>query len=114
MEDVEIQNINIKNSSLEYCKEWEMSSIYAEAEIEFTASLIEYVNKFVYHSGNISFKIELKMLLEFSIDYSNLLALPQDAYEIINCEIYDEEITELDHDEFDIDVSVDEDYFRDR
>ncbi len=76
--------------------------------------LTEYINQFVAHSRHISFNIKFEIIIEFSIDYSNLFVSPQYAYEITGCEIYDEEITELNYDEFDIDVSVDEDYFRDR
>lgn len=114
VEDFEILNINIVESYFEYDRDWDIAYISADAEIECSAHVIEYVNKYVYHSGKCKLKIKCLITLDFSIDFSDLTVEAKDGYDITNYEISNEKLIQLNHDEFDIDVDVDEDIFRDR
>lgn len=114
VEYIEVDTINILNNSFSYDKDWDLNYVGAIAEIDCSADLTEYVNKYVSHSGRIDFKIHFEIMINFSIDFSDLEAEPESAYEITDYEISDEEIIELSHGEFSIDVDYDEDMYRDR
>lgn len=114
VDDLEILNIKILESSVSHDKDWDLSSLVAKTEIQCTAQISEYVNKYVHHSGTIRFKLGSSISLDFSIDFNDLRTKPENAYEIINCEIFDEELIHVDDSDFDIDIDFDEDMYRDR
>lgn len=114
VEDIEIDTINISSHSYIYDKDWDIQDISAVADINCSADVTEYVNKYVYHSGSVDLKIHFHIILNFSIDFSNLEAEPKNAYEITSYEIIDEEVRDYSVGEFSIDVDYDEDMYRDR
>jgi hypothetical protein len=109
VDNVDMNTINILSSYINYDKEWELAFIAAEVEMTCTADIIEYVNKYVYHSGNISMKIKFSITVDFSIDYSILGAEPMNAYEMTGHEINDEELISISNDEYSIDVDLSDD-----
>lgn len=114
LEDIEIQKICFSYSGFQYNKNWDAIHLSAGTELECTGHLIEYVNKYVIHSGRITFKIKLCIDLKVSINFSDLSADPKDSFNIVDFKISDEIISELSHGRFDVDVNVEEDMFRDR
>ena len=114
VEDLEIQNNNIIINYYVYDRNWDINHISANIEVKCTAYISEYVNKYVYHSGKVTFKLGFTITLDFSIDFSDITIDPKDAYEITDYEISDERILQLEHGEYHIDVNFNEDMFEDR
>jgi PIN like domain len=112
VEDLEVLNINLVKSFFESNKDSDMPFISANVEIECTAHISEYVNKYVYHSGKINFVIGLDIGLFFSIDFSDLDINPKKAYKITSDQISEEVVLKLNLAEFDFEVDIDEDMFK--
>ncbi|QGG46316.1 PIN-like domain-containing protein [Heliorestis convoluta] len=114
VECTELLNINMLNSEIVFDKAWEEKYIKFEFEVEFNSYITSYVNKYVCHSGQAITKFKINSKIDFTINYIHLKANPSAAFEIIDCEFYDEELVESHSNEYEIDVDVDEDLFRDR
>lgn len=115
VEDFEIDEIFVEEIEFEYDNKEETNYVVAEVVINGTANIIEYINKDVYHSGNICFKVNSKAEMGVSFDFSNLQASVEESYTITECNVYDEVLIDvIKCGEFSIDVVFDEDMFRDR
>lgn len=114
IEDFIIDNINIINSELIEDDTYDIRSIENEVEMECTAYITSYINKYVYHSGRIKVKFCFDFRMEYLLDISNRDLKCEHAIELNDTYVDGIYILNASEDEFDIDVCVDEDIFRDR
>jgi len=115
VDDFYIDNINIiKSEVIDDDNDYDLRSIESKAELECTAYITEYVNKYVYHNGRIKVKLAFDLIMDYFLNISSVDLECKDAIEINDTSIDNIEILSINSNEFDIDVCVDEDLFRDR
>ncbi|EQB22720.1 MULTISPECIES: PIN-like domain-containing protein [unclassified Dehalobacter] len=114
IDDVEITRIQVRACELIQDNDWDTLTIAAVVEIEFDASISEYVQRDVSHSGSVHATMQFSLNLDLLVDITDTNISERDACKITINYFEDIEILAIDHDEFSIDVSFDEDMFRDR
>lgn len=114
LEDVEILNINIIESNIidDEDDEWIDNEMTFSIEVEFEAMASSYINKYVYHGGQIQVKYKLDLSITFTINYDDLLIEPQNAYSINNLDFFNEDLIELDDRDYDIDIAYEDDSWK--
>lgn len=114
IDDLEVDNINVVNSVVTNSDNDDLRYIESEIEIECIANITEYIEKYVYHRGEIKVKFDCDLIMCYLLNISCVDLEYKDAIEINDINLDNMDILSINSDEFDIDVCVDEDLFRDR
>lgn len=114
IEDFTIDSINIINSEVIHDNSYDLRYIESEIEIECTAYITEYVNKYVVHSGRIKVKFNFALTMNYLLNISSIDLEYKDAIELQDTSIGRIEIFNIENDGFDVDECGDEDLFRER
>lgn len=115
----EIDNILVKSISSilrfsMYDRETKKVSYDLDVSINLEADIIEYINKYVKHSGCVEISFDFSSTFVVYIDLSKEDSCSESAYSIIDTTIKNIKNIEAYPGNFDVDVDVDEDMFRDR
>lgn len=114
VDDLAIDNINIISSEMNYDEYEDLCYLESNIELSCSASICEYVSKYVYHSGTIELTCSFDFNLCCLLNISDTALEYNDAIETQDIDLDNLKIKDINNDNLDIDICVDEDIFRDR
>jgi len=104
-------NLIIKSSIDEH---WEKCNLNSTFSIEVSTDITADINGYITHNGNVTLKLDVQMLVSIPIDFSDLSDDPSLTIDDIYILVYEFILVDAIEGDYEPDISVDEDVFRDR